>query len=277
MLYYYALFTESNSMDNGYTTDRYSLAVFLSQRRHLNDIFTNDFVVGCKDFDDETKFIKYIVDQYGVILTNDNYIDIIVSHEDGSRMIALTTEEMSQLAASEDDLVMYKVDNMSQSIKWLEAVMPFTKILESRPDAAALIHMLADKLDMYVKMIGYLMDHTAIRDEEDLTDFDIQCELWDTIAYEYPEIEVTEIRLTHVLDYFPIETELVYGWIDSSVPWSGEREVDIERWWRDNDASLRVLLRNLPGDLQRRSTPRKTQYKHANTRQIHPRLNHELL
>ena len=139
MLYYYALFTESNGVDNGYTTDRYSLAVFLSQRRHLNDVFTNDFIVGCKDFEDEVRFIKYIVDQYGIILSSDNYIDIVVSHSDDSRMIALTTEETSQLAASEDDLVMYKVDNMSQSIKWIESMLPFTKILESRPDAASLI------------------------------------------------------------------------------------------------------------------------------------------
>ncbi len=274
MLYYYALFTESNGMDNGYTTDRYSLAVFLSQRRHLNDVFTNDFVVGCKDFEDEMGFIKYIVDQYGIILSSDNYIDIIISHNDDSRMVALTTEETSQLAASEDDLVMYKVDNMSQSIKWIETVLPFTKILESRPDAASLIHTLADKLDMYGKLIAYLMDHVSIKDDVELPDYDIQCELWDTIVYNYPEIELSELRLNHVLDYFSIETELVYGWIDTVVPWSGERDVDIERWWRDNDASLRVLLRNLPSDIRRGQTPRNAQYKHATSRQIRTRFSH---
>ena len=274
MLYYYALFTESNGMDSGYTTDRYSLAVFLSQRRHLNDVFTNDFIVGCKDFEDEVMFIKYIVDQYGIILSSDNYIDIVVSHSDDSRMVALTTEETSQLAASEDDIVMYKVDNMSQSIKWIESVLPFTKILESCPDAASLIHALSDKLDMYGKLIAYLMDHGSIKDDVDLTDSDIQCELWDTIVYNYPEVELSELRLNHVLDYFPIETELVYDWIDSVVPWSGEREVDIERWWMDNDTSLRILLRNLPSETRRGQISRNTQYKHATSRQIRTRFSH---
>ena len=274
MLYYYALFTESNGMDNGYTTDRYSLAVFLSQRRHLNDVFTNDFIVGCKDFEDEVGFIKYIVDQYGIILSSDNYIDIIVSHSDDSRMIALTAEETSQLVASEDDLVMYEVDNMSQSIKWIESMLPFTKIMESCPDAASLIHTLTDKLDMYGKLIAYLMDHVSIKDDTDLTNCDIQCELWDAIVHNYPEIELSKLRLNHMLDYFPIETDLVYGWIDSAIPWSGEREVDIERWWRDNDTSLRILLRNLPSETRRGQISRNTQYKHATSRQIRTRFSH---
>lgn len=246
MYYYYALFTESNDMDNAYTTDRYSMAVFLSQRRNLNDVFTNDTIIGCKNFQDEVEFIQYIAHQYGVILTTDNYIDIVVSHADGSKMVAVTSEEMSQLAMQEDDLVVYRIDMISKSLKWFDMVLPFTKILSSYPNAASLMHSLSGKLDIYGKLILYLLDHATLTSQDDNTDTDLQCELWNTLVYDYPEVDVDDLQLTDVLDYFFINVDLVYSYIDVTTPWGDSHVIDIERWWTNSDAALRVFLWKLP-------------------------------